>query len=76
MRGVASATSRSHRATERSSVGRTGTSTDETAEDRTVPTGAEAAGGNPLLYSLGGVLAVLVAGGLVALTLRRRQSPA
>jgi len=54
----------------------TSTSTDETAEDRTVPTGAEAAGGNPLLYSLGGVLAVLVAGGLVALTLRRRQSPA
>lgn len=37
---------------------------------------AQAAGGNPVLYSLGGVLAVLVAGGLVALTLRRRQSPA
>ena len=54
----------------------TSTSTDETAEDRTVPTGAEGAGGNPILYSLGGVLAVLVAGGLVALTLRRRQSPA
>jgi len=53
-----------------------GTSTDETAADRTVPTGAEGAGGNPILYSLGGVLAVLVAGGLVALTLRRRQSPA
>jgi len=54
----------------------TSTSTDETAADRTVPTGAEGAGGNPILYSLGGVLAVLVAGGLVALTLRRRQSPA
>jgi len=55
----------------------TSTSTDETAADRTVPTpGAGGAGGNPILYSLGGVLAVLVAGGLVALTLRRRQSPA
>ena len=31
-------------------------------------------GGTPVLYSLGGAVVVLAAGGLMALTLRRRQS--
>lgn len=34
------------------------------------------ADGEPILYSLGAALAVLAAGGLLALVLRRRQSPA
>lgn len=40
------------------------------------PTSSGDGSGDPLRYSLGGGIVVLVAGGLVALTLRRRQSPA
>jgi hypothetical protein len=43
-----------------------------------LPTAASSGDGAgiPILYSLGGALVILAAGGLVALTLRRRQSPA
>jgi hypothetical protein len=49
---------------------------DTTTEPAVSPTPVAEGGAKPILYSLGGVLAVLAAGGLVALTLRRRQSAA
>lgn len=65
------------RATTRSGGGASATRREQAQpRDDASSTSIADAGGDPALYSLGGAVAVLVAGGLLALTLRRRQSTA